>query len=63
MKTKRYLATLTAIQPELVVALAVVYLDRGRWDIRRGGLGGEVEVAEPSTFALREGAIRTESDR
>ncbi len=51
LTTKRYLVPLSVIQPELVVALAVVYFDRGRWDIRHGGPGGEFEVAEPSTFA------------
>ena len=50
LTTKRYLVPLSVIQPELVVALAVVYFDKGRWDIRRGGVDGEFEVAEPSTF-------------
>lgn len=52
LKTKRYLVPLSVIQPELVVALAVVYIDHGRWDIRRGGLDGEFEVEEPWSFAL-----------
>ena len=51
LKTKRYLVPLSVIQPELVVALAVVYIDHGRWDIRRGGLDGEFEVEEPWSFA------------
>ena len=55
LKTKRYLVPLSVIQPELVLALAVVYIDQGRWDIRRGGLDGEFEVEEPWSFA-RHGA-------
>lgn len=51
LKTKRYLVPLSVIQPELVVALAVVYIDQGRWDIRRGGLDGEFEVEQPWSFA------------
>ncbi len=51
LKTKRYLVPLSVIQPELVVALAVVYIDHGRWDIRHGGLDGEFEVEQPWSFA------------
>ena len=51
LKTKRYLVPLSVIQPELVLALAVVYIDQGRWDIRRGGLDGEFEVEQPWDFS------------
>lgn len=54
LKTKRYLATLLVIQPEVVLGCAVVYLEHGRWQLGRGAevvgpeafAGGGVEVAE-----------------
>jgi hypothetical protein len=45
LKSKRYVVTLSVIQPEAVVALLAMYLDRGRWEIGRGA-----ELAEPETF-------------
>lgn len=54
LKTKRYLATLLVIQPEVVLGCAVVYLEHGRWQLGRGAqvvgpeafAGGSVAVAE-----------------
>lgn len=46
LKTKRYLAILIAIQPEIPIALAVLYLDHGHWQIGRGA-----SVAAPDEFA------------
>ncbi|GAC1417002.1 MAG: hypothetical protein NVSMB62_07170 [Acidobacteriaceae bacterium] len=43
LKTKRYLATLLALQPEVPIALTFLYLDHGRWQIGRGAT-----VATPS---------------
>ncbi len=37
LKTKRYLATLLLIQPELVVTCEILYLHRGRWSMDQGG--------------------------
>jgi hypothetical protein len=54
LKTKPHLVPLSVIQPELVVALAVVYIDHGRWDIARGGIGGAFAVEQPSAFAAGE---------
>ena len=45
LKTKRYLATLLAIQPEVPVGLAVLYLWHGRWAVGRGA-----ETVQPSYF-------------
>lgn len=45
LKTKRYLATLAVIQPEIVVGLAVLYLDHGRWRI-----GNSAQREEPAYF-------------
>ena len=36
LKTKRYLFTLIAIQPEVPAALAVLYLWHGRWEVGKG---------------------------
>ena len=36
LKTKRYLATLLLLQPEIPIALTVLYLKHGRWDISKG---------------------------
>jgi hypothetical protein len=48
LKTKRYLFTLLLIQPEIVAASAILYLDDGRWQM---GRGAEVltasEIADP----------------
>jgi hypothetical protein len=46
LKTKRYLATLLVIQPEVPAALAVLYLWHGRWQIGRGA-----EIVGPEAFA------------
>ncbi len=45
LKTKRYLATLSIIQPEIVVGLVILYLDHGRWEVGRGAT-----IAYPGTF-------------
>jgi hypothetical protein len=45
LKTKRYLFTLLAIQPEIPAGLAILYLDHGRWQV-----GRNAEVEPPSTF-------------
>ncbi len=45
LKTKRYLATLLVIQPEAVLAMWVMYLDGGRWEIGRGSV-----VVGPEAF-------------
>ena len=45
LKTKRYLATLLVIQPEVPVALTFLYLQHGRWDISKGAT-----VAKPSDW-------------
>jgi hypothetical protein len=47
LKTKRYLFTLLAIQPEVPVVCAILYLDHGRWQIGRGA-----EVVGPDAFDL-----------
>ena len=52
LKSTKYLVPLAYFQPMLVVALAVLYIDGGRWDIEHGGLGGEFEVIGPSSFAF-----------
>ena len=36
IKTKRYLATLLVIQPEVPLVCTILYLDRGRWQIGKG---------------------------
>jgi hypothetical protein len=55
LKTKRYLAALLVIQPEVVVGLGVAYLDNGRWKLGRGA-----EVVGPSAFeAPITGALAT----
>jgi hypothetical protein len=45
LKTKRYLFTLLAIQPEVPLGLAILYLDHGRWQ-----LGKDATVLEPNAF-------------
>lgn len=55
LKTKRYLATLALIQPEIVVGLVILYLDHGRWQVGKGA-----ELAGPGDFEGRTtGAIST----
>ncbi len=46
LKTKRYLFTLIAIQPEIPVVLTALYLDHGRWQMDQ-----HAEVVGPSMFA------------
>ncbi len=48
LKTKRYLVPLIAIQPEVPLALAVLYLDHGRWQVGKGA-----EIAQPAAFYLQ----------
>jgi len=45
LKTKRYLFTLFVIQPEVPPAIAIMYLDSGRWKIGRGA-----QVLGPDAF-------------
>ena len=37
LKTKRYLAIMSVIQPELVITITALYLKHGRWELGRGG--------------------------
>jgi hypothetical protein len=48
LKTKRYLLTLLAIQPEVIAGLGVAYLKQGRWTIGQGAT-----VVGPEAFELR----------
>ncbi len=48
LKTKRYLFTLLAIQPEIPVGCAILYLHRGRWEI-----GRDAELVGPVDFERR----------
>jgi hypothetical protein len=45
LKTKRYVATLSILQPELVVGMLAAYLDHGRWKIAR-----PAQILSPETF-------------
>ncbi len=49
LKTKRYLATLLVIQPELPLVLTCLYLQHGRWTIGRGA-----QIESPYDIAGRE---------
>lgn len=57
LKTKRYLATLLVVQPELAVTCWILYLHRGRWSMDQGGPEegplAFVRQIEPATFASR----------
>ena len=46
LKTKRYLATLLVIQPEVPATLTVLYLVHGRWQVGKGA-----QPVTPSEFA------------
>ncbi len=48
LKTKRYLATLLLIQPEVPIGLAILYLKHGRWVVGRGA-----ERVGPEEFVRR----------
>ena len=48
LKTKRYLFTLLAIQPEIPVGCAILYLKNGRWQIGQGA-----ELMTPADFDRR----------
>jgi hypothetical protein len=50
LTTRRYLATLLAIQPEVPAACLVLYLKHGRWQIGRGA-----EIADPEDFLHTDG--------
>ncbi|WP_089409663.1 hypothetical protein [Granulicella rosea] len=52
LKTKRYLAPLLVVQPEVVIGLTAAYLDRGRWQIGRGA-----EVVGPEEFEPVPGVV------
>jgi len=47
LKTKRYLAAMFLVQPELPPVLAVLYLMHGRWKLGQGA-----ELAEAREFAV-----------
>ncbi len=57
LKTKRYLATLMVIQPELAATCWILYLHRGRWSMDQGGPEegplAFVQKTEPATLASR----------
>ena len=46
LKTKRYLFTLIAIQPEIPIGLTILYLDHGRWQAGKGAA-----TVSPDIFA------------
>lgn len=46
LKTKRYLFTLLVIQPEIPAAVAILYLDHGRWQV-----GRDAVPVTPAAFA------------
>ncbi len=46
LKTKRYLATLLVIQPEVIAGCAIAYLKDGRWKVGKGA-----EPVGPEVFA------------
>lgn len=50
--TKRYFATLTVIQPEVVAGLIVLYLDHGRWQIGRDSTPKQPEFFQRSLNEL-----------
>ena len=52
LKTKRYLATLLVIQPEVVPAALALYLDQGRWKL---GAGAQLLDASAFVTPLRTG--------
>ncbi len=61
LKTKRYLAVLLLIQPEVVVGSSVVYVADGRWKV-----GDGAELVGPEMFEGRgvvEAASREPGDR
>jgi hypothetical protein len=53
LTTKRYLATLLVIQPEVPVVCAILYLKHGRWQIGHGA-----QVVGPEAFAHSVGALQ-----
>ena len=53
IKTKRYLLTLLAIQPEVPLVCTILYFDRGRWQIGRGA-----EVVGPEQFDQRDNEMQ-----
>ena len=53
LKTKRYLATLLVIQPEIPVGLAILYLAHGRWQVGRGAeVEGPLDFTEVQSASL-----------
>ena len=52
LKTKRYLFTLLAIQPEVPLGLAILYLTHPRWK-----LGAGAKVLPPATFEQDQAAV------
>ena len=58
LKTKRYLATLLVIQPELVATCWILYEHRGRWSMEQGGPQegpmAFLQRVEPATLASRQ---------
>ncbi|WP_157477233.1 DUF4105 domain-containing protein [Granulicella tundricola] len=57
LKTKRYLATLIVIQPEIPLISTILYLDRGRWQIGQGA-----EPVGPDVFAPRTSVAGSAAD-
>ena len=54
LTTKRYLATLLVIQPEVPIVCAILYLKHGRWTI-----GRDAEVVNPEDFDHTDGLTRS----
>jgi hypothetical protein len=57
LKTKRYLATLLMIQPEVVLGCGIAYLGNGRWHVGEGA-----EKVGPEAWATRGGGEMAEAD-
>lgn len=47
LKSKRYLFSLSILQPEVIVGCGIVYLDRGRWKVGAGATQVSPEVWAP----------------
>jgi hypothetical protein len=47
LKSKRYLFSLSVLQPEVIAGCAIVYLDRGRWQVGKGATRVSAELWLP----------------